>query len=83
MKSRNHFKLNRICSSDNYELSRKIHFRELTKSHEHFCALMISGELSFDIPKPDNSGFRNYTIKGKQMLLTVEEYSWYQKNFGK
>lgn len=79
---RKRFNLGRICSSDNYRLSRKIHLREVEKGHQAFCAMMISGELQLDVPKADDSGFRTYTIKGKQMRLTVEEYNWYKQNFG-
>lgn len=70
--------LNRICSSDNYEESKKLGIINAQKAHNNFCLMAVSGILQLDIPKTDNTGFRTITINGKQMKVTVEEFNWYQ-----
>ena len=77
----------KVCSSENYRESKRecaqLHLEEVKRAHNSFCAMVVSGILQLDVPKADNSGFRTYRIKGKEMRLTVEEYNWYTKTFGK
>lgn len=40
----NRFKLSRLCSSDNYELSKRARKAELERSHERFAASGIEAE---------------------------------------
>ena len=76
---RKRFKKDRICSSDNYLISRELHKEYLQQCHEHFRQLEISGEIKFDIPakkengKP-NSGFVTVRIWGNLMKMTVEQH---------
>lgn len=71
---------NAICSSNNYKASRKAHLDFLKEKHDHFCGLMISGELKIDVPVIDSNGmiepkFKTIKVFGKEMRLTIEEYN--------
>lgn len=70
---------NAVCSSENYSASKRVHADFLKEKHDHFCGLMISGEIKFDVPVVTPEGsfepkFRTITIWGKQMTLTIEEF---------
>ena len=69
---------NAVCSSENYQASKAAHLSMLKERHDHFCGMMISGEIKIDVPiiKDGNiePKFRTITIFGKQMRLTSEEY---------
>ena len=76
---RKRFNRNRLCSSENYIASRKEHFDFLKEKHDHFCGLMVSGEITLDVPtikgeviQPE---FKTIRIFGKEMKLTIEEYN--------
>ena len=69
-----------VCSSDNYSASRKAHLDFLKERHDHFCGMMVSGELQIDVPIVDSEGkfqpkFKTIKIFGKEMKLTIEEYN--------
>ena len=77
---RKRFNRNAVCSSENYTASKHAHLELLKEKHDHFCGLMISGEIKFDIPKITSDGkfetkFKTIRIFGKEMVLTVEEYN--------
>lgn len=76
---RNKFNRQAICNSGNYRASRKAHLDFLQERHEHFCNLMVSGEIKLDVPVIKNGTiepkFKTVTIWGKQMRLSIEEYN--------
>jgi hypothetical protein len=77
---RKRFNRNAICSSENYKVSRDAHQQMLREKHDHFCGLMVSGELQIDVPIVDSNGkfqskFKTIKIFGKEMRLTIEEYN--------
>ena len=56
----------------------------MRERHDHFCGLMISGELSIDVPNADGSGrftpkFKTIRIFGTEMRVTIEEYNTHYK----
>lgn len=67
-----------ICSSDNYQASRKMHQIFLGERHSHFCGVTVSGEITFDQPifkdgklTPE---YKTVRVFGKNMQVTMEEY---------
>lgn len=82
---RHRFNRNAICSSENYKASRKAHLDFLEEKHNHFCGMMISGEIQIDIPTIDSNDkfepkYKTVKIFGKDIRLTIEEYNtWYAK----
>lgn len=72
---------NAVCSSDNYRSSRRIHIEMLKERHAHFCNLMVSGKLSFDMPSKKQGKFKTITVFGKDMQVTIEEYNTHCKKF--
>lgn len=82
---RNRINRNAICSSENYKASRKVHRDFLKEKHDHFCGMMISGEIQIDIPTIGSDDkfepkYKTVKIFGKDMRLTIEEYNtWYAK----
>ena len=77
---RKRFNRNAVCSSENYTASKKAHLDLLKEKHDHFCGFMVSGEITFDVPKVTSNGsfepkFKTITIFGKEMRLSVEEYN--------
>ena len=77
---RKRFNRGAVCSSENYSASRKAHLDFLKEKHNHFCGMMISGEIKLDVPVVTPEGklepkFKTITIFGKQMTLTIEEYN--------
>ena len=75
-----------ICSSDNYELSRKLHREYLQERHSHFCGMSVSGELSIDVPVSEQGEwtpkFKTIRVFGKDMRVTIEEYNTHCKSLG-
>ena len=69
---------NAVCSSENYSASRRAHLSFLKEKHDHFCGLMVSGEIKLDIPSVCDGKFepkfRTIRIFGKEMRITSEEY---------
>lgn len=43
--SRNRFNTSRVCSSDNYALSKRVHTNELTKNHSRLQEMLIKEEI--------------------------------------
>lgn len=43
---RQRFKINRICSSDNYELSKKTHQKELKDNHNKLQSMIIKEKIT-------------------------------------
>lgn len=81
---RQRFNRSAICSvngnSGSYETSRKAHKEMLKERHSHFCGVMVSGEITLDVPKVTSSGkiepkFKTITIFGKEMILSIEEFN--------
>lgn len=77
---RKRFNRNAVCSSENYTASKHAHLEMLKEKHNHFCGLMISGEIQLDVPKVTSRGifepkFKTIRILGKEMRLTIEEYN--------
>lgn len=80
---RKRFNRSAICSvngnSGSYETSRKAHKSMLQERHTHFCGLVVSGEIKFDVPKLEKGvvqpKFKTVTIWGREMTLTIEEYN--------
>ena len=77
---RKRFNRSAICSSENYRASKAVHLSMLKERHDHFCGLMISGELQVDIPKVNSKGvvlpkFKTLRIWGKDIRVTIEEYN--------
>ena len=71
---------NAVCSSDNYSASRKAHLDFLKERHDHFCGMMVSGELQIDVPIVDSEDkfqpkFKTLRIWGKDIRVTIEEYN--------
>lgn len=77
---------NAICSSDNYRASKKAHIDMLEERHSHFCNMVISGEISIDIPIiKDNvvtPRFKTIKVFGKNIRISVEEYNIHCKALG-
>lgn len=75
-----------ICSSENYELSKKLHLDFLKEKHSHFKDIRVSGELSIDIPViKDNvitPRFKTIRVFGKDMTITIDEYNTHCKSLG-
>jgi hypothetical protein len=76
---RQRFNRNAVCSSENYSVSRKAHLNFLKEKHDHFCGMMVSGEIALDVPSVSDGKFqpkfKTIRIFGKEMRLTVEEYN--------
>lgn len=72
---------NAVCSSENYSASKAAHLSMLKERHDHFCGLMISGELALDVPTVENGKFqpkfKTIRIFGKEMRLSIEEFNTY------
>lgn len=43
--SRNRFNTSRVCSSDNYALSKRVHTNELTKNHSRLQEMLVKEEI--------------------------------------
>lgn len=43
--SRNKFNTSKVCSSDNYALSKRVHTNELTKNHSRLQEMLIKEEI--------------------------------------
>ena len=75
---RKRFNRGAICSSENYVASKKAHQSFLKERHDHFCGMMVSGEITFDVPEISSNNFepkfKTITIFGKEMQLSIEEY---------
>ena len=71
---------NAVCSSENYSASRHAHLELLKEKHDHFCGMMVSGELQIDVPIVDSEDkfqpkFKTLRIWGKDIRVTIEEYN--------
>ena len=71
-----------ICSvsgNQGYEASHKSHLLYLEEKHQHFCNMLVSGELKLDVPILENgkasSKFKTIKVFGKEMKVTIEEYN--------
>ena len=76
---RQRFNRNAVCSSENYTASRRAHLDFLKEKHDHFCGLIVSGEIALDVPSVSDGKFqprfKTVRIFGKEMKLTVEEFN--------
>lgn len=72
-----------ICSvngnSGSYEASHKSHLLMLQEKHQHFCNMLVSGEISIDAPIISEGTiqpkFKTIKVFGKEMRVTIEEYN--------
>lgn len=66
-----------VCSSKNYEASRKAHIAYLREQHSNFTGIAVSGKVeTITIPR-----FKKIRVFGKVMELTLEEYNKYCKAY--
>ena len=76
---RQRFNRSAVCSSENYTASRRAHLDFLKEKHDHFCGLIVSGEIALDVPSVSDGKFqprfKTVRIFGKEMKLTVEEFN--------
>ncbi len=77
---------NAVCSSDNYEVSKRVHIDMLEERHSHFSNMVISGEISIDVPIfKDNAitpKFKTIRIFGRNIKVSIDEYNTHCKNLG-
>ena len=77
---------NAVCSSDNYEASKRVHLNMLEERHSHFNNMVISGEISIDVPIfKDNAvtpKFKTIRIFGRNIKVSIEEYNIHCKALG-
>ena len=77
---------NAVCSSDNYEASQRVHIDMLEERHSHFSNMVISGEISIDVPIfKDNAvtpKFKTIRIFGRNIKVSIDEYNTHCKNLG-
>lgn len=77
---------NAVCSSDNYEASKRVHIDMLEERHSHFSNMVISGEISIDVPIfKDNTvtpKFKTIRIFGRNIKVSINEYNTHCKNCG-
>lgn len=73
-----------VCSSDNYQKSRRLHMEYLSEKHSHFNEIIVNGEMSFDQPifkkgqmQPQ---YKTIRVFGHNMRVTIEEYNTHCKN---
>lgn len=75
-----------LCSSDNYRESRKLHMDFLKERHSHFKEMEVSGRISFDVPIIKDgkltSRFKTIRVFGKEIRLTIEEYTIHCASLG-
>jgi uncharacterized protein YjbK len=69
------FKVNRLCSSDNYELSKKIHREDIVKSHNENQAIINEIITTTHVKQAYISVF------GKLMPITEEEVIKIQNSY--
>lgn len=74
-----------ICSSSNYQASKKLHLDFLNDRHSHFKEITISGEMSIDMPIIKNGRvierFKTIRVFGKEMKVTIDEYNTHCKGY--
>ncbi len=73
-----------ICSSDDYNNSRRIHKIFLNEKHSHFNEIIVNGDLSIDVPTVEGNKitekFKTIRVFGKNMRITIEEYNAHCKS---
>lgn len=72
MKRKNHFNKHRICSSDNYEISRKVRLQFIIE--QHYKNISIIEEIVTTLPKQAYA-----RIFGKLIPISAEEVIKYEK----
>lgn len=79
-------KVNRaaVCSSENYQKSRRLHMEYLSEKHSHFNEMTVDGTLSFDQPIFKEGQmmpqYKTIRVFGHNMRVTIEEYNTHCKN---
>lgn len=77
---RKRFNTRAICSSDNYQESKKAHLAMLNAKHSNFSFIATSDTISVEPTakvitfKPK---YRTIKVFGKEMRVTAEEYNTY------
>lgn len=68
-----------VCSSENYNTSKKLHLDYLNEQHTHFKEITVNGEMAIDIPILKNDKvlpqFKTIRVFGHNMRVTIEEYN--------
>ena len=68
-----------VCSSENYNTSKKLHLDYLNEQHTHFKEITVNGEMAIDIPILKNGKvlpqFKTIRVFGHNMRVTIEEYN--------
>lgn len=72
---------NAVCSSDNYRASKKLHIDMLKEKHSHFCMMIVSGEISIDVPAK-HPKFKTIKVFGKDIRVSIEDYNNHCKALG-
>ena len=77
---RNRFNKRAVCSSGDYKRSRKAHLSMLEENHRSFCLMVVSGEISIDVPVEGSKKLKTIRVFGKDMQVSVEEYNIHCKS---
>ena len=74
-----------VCSSGNYETSKKLHLDYLREQHNHFKEITVNGELSLDVPilkeGKVTQRFKTIRVFGKNIKVTIDEFNTHCVNF--
>lgn len=73
---RKRFNPNAICSSDNYNGSKKAHRAFISERHSHFTGIAVSGKITI-LQKS-----KVITVFGKDIRITIEEYNEHCAHLG-
>lgn len=72
-----------VCSSSNYQSSKKLHLDFLNEQHQHFKEITVNGEISIDQPIIKDGKvlprFKTIRVFGHNMKVTIEEYNTHCK----
>lgn len=83
---RNRINRRAICSSDNYQKSKRLHLEMLEEKHSHFKTITVNGELSVDVPVVKGNRitpkFKTIRVFGHNMRVSIEEYNTHCKSLG-
>lgn len=74
-----------VCSSDNYQASKKLHLDFLNEKHSHFKEITINGEMLIDQPIIKDgrvsNRFKTIRVFGHNMKVTIEEFNTHCKDY--
>lgn len=52
----------------------------LEENHRSFCLMVVSGEISIDVPVEGSKKLKTIRVFGKDMQVSVEEYNIHCKS---